>query len=82
VAGSAGARGDNVLIWRCDGGRDQTWRWEPISDESISLAGDWILDKFENSFHFQQRETNSRCALAAQSGSRRPPATWAANWPS
>ena len=28
VNGRAGARGDNVLLWACDGGADQLWSFE------------------------------------------------------
>jgi hypothetical protein len=31
VNGRAGARGDNVLLWACDGGADQLWTFEPYA---------------------------------------------------
>jgi hypothetical protein len=31
VDGRAGARGDNVLLWACDGGADQLWTFEPYA---------------------------------------------------
>ena len=34
VQGNAGARGDNVLLWSCDGGADQLWSFEPWSGPS------------------------------------------------
>ena len=31
VDGRRGAQGDDVLLWTCDGGVDQTWWWEPVA---------------------------------------------------
>jgi hypothetical protein len=31
VEGRRGAQGDNVKLWSCDQGVDQTWGWEPVA---------------------------------------------------
>jgi hypothetical protein len=38
VDGRRGAQGDNVLLWSCDGGIDQTWGWDPVSAPPPRIA--------------------------------------------
>jgi hypothetical protein len=40
VDGRSGVQGDDVLLWACDGGADQTWTWEPVPPPPAPIARD------------------------------------------